>query len=184
MSTVFKDNAGREWVVAVNCYTIKVVKTLTGVHIPGLLDDGMAGLARLVADHSDLCDVLYCLCKEDADARGVSDRDFGKAMYGDAVDHGKAAFLESLADFFPDAPVRAALRKMTELSREVQRRAMTLMESQLAAVDVDTVARTLTPSAGASPGSSASTPPASRSGNSTSWPRARGKRSGRTPATS
>jgi hypothetical protein len=56
---------------------------------------------RLQSDPMLLCDVLYIVCKEQADTAGVSDVDFGRAMGGDAIDDATDALLEALINFFP-----------------------------------------------------------------------------------
>ena len=58
-------------------------------------------LEKLINDPILLCDVIYCVCMEEADSRGVSDEDFGRAMAGDAIELATTALLEELVDFFP-----------------------------------------------------------------------------------
>ena len=65
-----------------------------------------------------VADVIYCVCKPEADAKDVSDEDFGRAMAGDAIDHATTALLEELVDFFPQARrdlLRKALAKLDKL---------------------------------------------------------------------
>jgi len=110
----FNDNAGRTWTVTVNVDAIKRVRSLLGVDLLGILDGKL--IENLAADPVLLCDVLYALVKPEADARGVPDEDFGRAMAGDAVDHATTALLEELVDFFPLAK-RRLLRKALEKLR-------------------------------------------------------------------
>ncbi len=77
-----------------------------------VVDDGLQALGKLVSDPVRLADVLYCLVKDEADARQVSDEDFGRALAGDAITAAAEAFVEELIDFFPDARVRAGLRQV------------------------------------------------------------------------
>ena len=99
----FTDNADRTWTVAINVAAIKRVRGLVQVDLYKLIDDGFKPLAELIADPVRLADVLYCLCKDEADARQVSDEDFGRALAGDAITLAADAFVEELIDFFPDA---------------------------------------------------------------------------------
>src|SRR5690606_18405993 len=97
----FNDNAGRTWTVAINVDAIKRVKSLLGVNLLDAVEGKL--IEQLVSDPVMLCDVLYVLCKPEADAKQVSDEDFGRSMAGDAIDHGTTCLLEELVDFFPMA---------------------------------------------------------------------------------
>lgn len=63
-----------------------------------LVNDGFTSLAKLVSDPVQLADVLYCLCKVEAEARQVSDEDFGRGLAGDAITLAADAFVEELID--------------------------------------------------------------------------------------
>lgn len=43
-------------------------------------------IEQLVSDPILLCDVIFVLCQQEAEARGVTDEQFGQAMAGDAID--------------------------------------------------------------------------------------------------
>lgn len=162
----FRDNAGREWLVEVNGTTAKRVRGLLGVNLFALVDDGFAGLGRLLADPIDFLDVLYVLCKPEADARGISDEDFGRAMGGDALGAASDAFLAEYTDFFPDRRKREALRKVLSKGREVGEILLARAEAELDALDVASLATRSNGSSTASPASSASTPDPSPSASS------------------
>lgn len=163
----FKDNAGRTWLVAINVNAVKRCRALVGVDLYGLVDDGFQGLAKLLGDPVQLVDVLYVLCRDEAEKVGVTDEDFGRAMAGDAIEAASNAFLEELTGFFPDPRVRAALRKVMEAGRTVQAGLMEHLSRQLDLIDPGAEASKLIASFGTSPGSSASTPGPSPSENST-----------------
>jgi len=162
----FTDNAGRVWTIAVNVATIKRVQGLLKINLYKLLDDNFKGLGELLGDIIQLVDVLYCLCKEEAEARKVSDEDFGRAMFGDAIHQATEAFLEELIDFFPDPKVRRSLRKIIAESRKVRGRMLDRAEQVLESFDADREANRLLRSFGIAPESSDSTPALSPSGNS------------------
>ena len=107
---VFKDAAGREWPVVMNIGIVKRVRDLCGVDLMDAIADSSKLLMRLDSDPVLLCDVLYVVCRDHAEARKISDEDFGRAMVGDAIDRATDAFLEELASFFP-ARKRAVLQK-------------------------------------------------------------------------
>lgn len=111
----FTDNAGRTWTVALNVTTLKRVKSLCGVDLLDVVNDSGKLIERLVGDPVLLCDVIFALCKEQADAKSVSDEDFGCAMAGDPIETATTALLEELVDFFPKGKrevLRRALQKM------------------------------------------------------------------------
>lgn len=153
----FKDNSDRGWNVAINVESIKRVKTLLGVNLLDVLDEGGKLLARLHDDPLFLVDALYCVCKPEADQRQVTDEDFGRAMFGDAILHGAEALLEELADFFPDARRRAAIREVMHKMRATAERLLDHARQTIAGIDPVQAAAKLIDSLGSSPALSAST---------------------------
>lgn len=112
----FADNAGRTWAVQVNVDTIKRVQGLLDVNLLDVVDGDL--IERLVADPVLVCDVVYVVCKPEADKQGVSDEEFGRAMAGDAIHNAADALLAEIVDFFPPAKrkiLAAALEKMRDL---------------------------------------------------------------------
>ena len=118
----FKDNAGRTWSLTLNVWTVKKVRDLLGVDLLDLGGESATGssdkkpglLFRLIADPVLLVDVLYVVCRDQADGASVMDEQFGRAMGGDAIDAATKAFLEELADFTPSPRDRARARKVIE----------------------------------------------------------------------
>ncbi len=106
----FRDNTGREWTVAVDISAARRVRDLLGLDLVG--KGAPEVFERLVADPIVLCDVLFAVCKPEADRLGVTDEDFGRAMAGDAVEHAARALLEELADFTPNVRDRERARRI------------------------------------------------------------------------
>ncbi len=117
----FKDNAGRNWTVSVNVATVKRVKSLLDVNLMEAVEGDL--LERLALDPILLCDVVYAICKPEADAQNVTDEQFGAAMAGDAIEHATLALLEELADFFPEGK-RRVLRKALDKLKNVEAKAI------------------------------------------------------------
>ena len=124
----FKDNAGRAWTVAVNVAAIKQVKTLLDVNLMEAVEGDL--LEKLSTDPVLLCDVIYAICKPDADAQNITDDQFGAAMAGDAIESATSALLEELVDFFPLAK-RQVLHKALEKLRAVEAKAAAYAEAKL-----------------------------------------------------
>ena len=154
----FQDNAGRQWTVTINVDAVRRVRSLIGVNLPDVLDDGCKLLAQLHDDPVLLVDVLYCVCKPEADTKEITDEDFGRAMAGDAIGHATAALLAELSDFFPNARQRAAMQELIRKTNTVADGLLEKAESAIRQLDPELVVETLTASSASSPESSASIP--------------------------
>ena len=161
----FVDNAGRTWVIQINVAAVKRVRGLLDVDLYKLVDDRFAGLKDLLSDPVALVDVIYVLCKSQADDAGISDEQFGEGFSGDTLNTASQAFLAELIDFFPDPRVRAGIRKVIDLSQEMSGHLMETTEAKLSQVDPAALARKLIASFGTAPESSELTPDPSRSAN-------------------
>jgi len=169
----FKDNADRTWTITLNVYAVKKVRDLLGVDLLDLGGDqaepGNGLLYRLIADPVLLVDVLYVICKDQADEANVSDEQFGRAMAGDVIDAATRAFLEELADFTPSPRDRARARKVIDATWRLIDRAQDVLDAK-ADAELDRAAEAALQalsgversapgdSSGNSPASSAATP--------------------------
>lgn len=148
----FKDTEGREWMISLNVTTIKRVRDLCGIDL--LQSFGSAALEKLASDPIMLCDLLFVLCRDDAEKRNVSDEDFGMALGGDALNDATTAFLAELVNFTPNPRRREILQKAFAKMQEVESAMMNYAEARLAALDAETTAKTLGEQSIASPESS------------------------------
>jgi len=153
----FIDNSRRTWEIAINVAAVKRIRGLLGIDLYALVDDGFKSLSKLVSDPVTLADVLYCLCKDQADKQSISDEDFGRALAGDAITQAADAFVEELIDFFPDARARASLRKAIEAGKTVRDKVLSHVEKILDSIDTETEAKKWISSSGTWPESSAVT---------------------------
>ena len=153
----FVDYSRRCWEVAINVAAVKRIRGLLGIDLYALVDDGFKSLSKLVSDPVTLADVLYCLCKDQADKQSISDEDFGRALAGDAITQAADAFVEELIDFFPDARARASLRKAIEAGKTVRDKVLSHAEKILDSIDPETEAKKWISSSGTWPESSAVT---------------------------
>jgi len=154
----FQDNAGRTWTVAVSVDAVKRVRDLLK---EDLLDIERT-LPRLLLDPILLCDVVYCVCKPQADAEKITDVDFARAMAGESIARAKAALVEELVDFFPEPSQRQTLRLAIEKYGQLNQRAAALVKAKLDRTDLPQEIEAALSAIGGSftslPGSSASTP--------------------------
>ena len=114
------DNQGRMGVLTVDVDAIHRVRPLTNVDLLTVVGGDL--FERLAEDPVLLCDVMFALCKPEADPRNISDADFGRAMSGDAIEQVTTALLEAIADFVPSrkaALLRSASQKLEHFRGQV-----------------------------------------------------------------
>ena len=112
----FQDTQGRTWSVTINVDAIRRVRSLLDINLLEAVEGKL--LERLVTDPVLLCDILFALVQPEAEAKQISDEDFGRALGGDVLDHATTALLEELVDFFPSGKrtvFRKALEKLKKL---------------------------------------------------------------------
>jgi hypothetical protein len=126
----FTDTAGRAWSIVINVDALKRVKALLGVNLLDVADDKGVLLGRLTTDPVLLCDVIYAACKPEADAKGVTDEEFGRSMAGDAIEQATGALLEEIVAFFP-FPKRKVMGKALEKLRALEARVVEIAEKRL-----------------------------------------------------
>lgn len=127
----FNDNAGRSWNVEVNVAAIKRVRSLASVNLLEIIEGTL--IEKLVRDPVLLCDVVYAICKPQAEERQppISDEEFGRAMAGDAIEYATAALLEELVSFCPSPRDRKNLGRVLEATRKVMDKARDVIEVRL-----------------------------------------------------
>ena len=95
----FTDCHGRKWNVPIHAASLGQVREVLGVDLLEVFTGNLAG--RLAEDVVLLVNILYVVCSVQADARGVSDVEFGESLGGDAIDEATVALLDALIDFLP-----------------------------------------------------------------------------------
>ena len=128
---VFKDNSGREWTVEINVAALKRVRGLLGVDLMQIVEGEGGLIEKLMRDPVLLCDVVFAVCKPQADAKSISDEEFGKAMAGDAIESATTALLEELVGFCPSPTDRANLGRVLKGARDVMDKARALVTARL-----------------------------------------------------
>jgi len=132
----FTDNTGRTWTLSVTVGTIKRVRALCDVDLANIIsiDAGSTPrvdlLERLGRDPVLLVDVLYAVVKPEADAKDISDEEFGRAMAGDAIEIATTALLDEIIDFFPETK-RKVFRKILDATRRFESKGKAALQQLL-----------------------------------------------------
>lgn len=140
----FKDARQREWLVALDAPTIRLVRQECHVDLGGT--DG-SEFNRLAEDPVLLVDVLWVICREQAGKQNLAAEEFGRSLVGDPIDAATAALEQAWHSFFPQrkrslllslSAKNAAIRlKAEELTRakiddpELEQRVVAAMEAKL-----------------------------------------------------
>lgn len=158
--TSFTDTAGRTWTITINVDAIKRVRALLDVDLLTIVDGQL--IERLLRDPVLLCDVVYAVCKPEADAKNITDEQFGQAMAGDAIEHATKALLEELVGFSPSPRDRATLQRVLTTTYQVLDRARDAIDAKLESGELERIVSTALERAGSlsgsAPASAGSTP--------------------------
>lgn len=133
----FTDNAERSWNVEINVAAVKRVRDLAGVDLLEIVEGKL--IQKLISDPILLCDIIYVVCKPQADERSISDEDFGRAMAGDAIEHATSALLEELVSFCPSPRDRKNLGQVLQKTNRVMDKARDYVEQKLETIEIDQV---------------------------------------------
>jgi hypothetical protein len=126
----FKDSKETSWDISVTVGSLKRVKDILGIDIIDEASQKENIFIKISEDPIKLCNILYVLCKNQADERKITDEQFGELMGGDAIEQATNCFIEELIDFFPSAK-RPAFRKMTKKIEEITNKGINYMTEYL-----------------------------------------------------
>jgi len=146
----FTDNNDRSWEISINVAAIKRVRDLVGVDLLEIVDGTL--IEKLIRDPILLCDIVYAVCKPQADEQEIGDEDFGRAMAGDAIEHATTALLEDLVSFCPSPRDRKNLGRVLETTSRVMDKARDLIEQKLDSGELERMAEEALATAGDSSG--------------------------------
>lgn len=125
----FTDAGGQRWVVEINVTAIRRVKRALDFDLLDAIGSPEQ-FQRLYLDPFLLCDLLYCLCKSQADELGVTDEQFGTGLAGDALERATDALVAGLASFFPNRRRRDLLKREAARIRAMESRALEIIDRQ------------------------------------------------------
>lgn len=135
MPKSFTDTQGASWPIEITVSTIKRVRSLIDIDLLEVLDGKL--IDQLVSDPVLLCDVLYAVCKPEADRRALSDEQFGSLLAGDAIDQATDALLTAIVSFSPSPRDRAALGQVLTKARAAMDRARDVIDDRIKSGEVD-----------------------------------------------
>ena len=115
----FNDTTGETWVVSVTLGTLEDIRERFSVNIldnPGEMPSGIRDMVNLV----------WVCCEDQANRLGVTPRDFGRRLDGDAIETAIEAFMESYTDFFCRLqPARGeAIREIWKQGKALEQRTL------------------------------------------------------------
>ena len=122
--TTFNDKQKRAWTLELTVGSARRVKadtTVDLVNIISLENDGkasMEALGKLVEDPFALVDVIFSLCKPQAEKEGITDKQFADLLDADAVEAAANALVEEIINFCPAAK-RKALKKINQIAQRI-----------------------------------------------------------------
>jgi hypothetical protein len=114
--------------VDVNIATVKRVKSMLNIDLIEIVEGKI--LDKIVLNPVVMCDVVYAICKPEADRQNIDDEQFGYAMAGDALEYATGALLQELIDFFPESK-RPVLRASQEKFLKYHAKSIDLMTNYL-----------------------------------------------------
>ena len=184
----FRDDQGRPWMVAITVAAAERVRGLVTVDVTDDVEQSDGSVSRqtrkapldiidtssiantlqiLRSQYGTVGEVLYAICRKQADEKKISREDFLDGLRGDAIEAGVRAIEEELVDFFPPRlrkMVGLLATKMDEVAAEMLGQAEARMQAATASSLLEQSGTQFT----RPPESSASTPESGRSETSSS----------------
>ena len=126
---IWKDSQGHEYKTQITVAEVRELKNTLGINLMEFATGEL--MQKLSEDVCLLCDVLYVIHHEQARNYGITDADFGRNLYGDALEAATQAFVEEAINFFPNEKTRNLLNKAMTLGQERMDKAMEKAEKEL-----------------------------------------------------
>ena len=126
---IWKDAEGHAYETKITVAEIRDVKTELGINLMDIATGDL--LQRISEDVILLCDILYVINRSQAKEYGIDDVQFGRNLYGDALEEATRAFMEEMINFFPNQRTRQLLTKALTKGQERMDKALDLAEKSL-----------------------------------------------------
>lgn len=132
----FNDSKGGEWEITLNVLQFKRCRDMIGFDLSRLTTlllpgggKGKDAMAEIVADPILFVDIVYCLCKDQIEKKNMTGEDFGRLFDGETIDAAINAFLDELANFFPE-PGRSVLQGMIARAKKTTQNAIAALSAE------------------------------------------------------
>ena len=126
---IWKDAEGHAYETKITVAEVRDVKTELGINLMDIATGDL--LQRISEDVILLCDILYVINRSQAKEYGIDDVQFGRNLYGDALENATRAFMEEMINFFPNQRTRQLLTKAMTKGQERMDKALDLAEKSL-----------------------------------------------------
>lgn len=126
---IWKDAEGHAYETKITVAEIRDVKTELGINLMDIATGDL--LQKISEDVILLCDILYVINRSQAKEYGIDDAQFGRNLYGDALEEATRAFMEEMINFFPNQRTRQLLTKAMTKGQERMDKALDLAEKTL-----------------------------------------------------
>ena len=126
---IWKDAEGHAYETRITVAEVRDVKTELGINLMDIATGDL--LQRISEDVILLCDILYVINRSQAKEYGIDDAQFGRNLYGDALEEATRAFVEEMINFFPNQRTRQLLTKAMTKGQERMDKALDLAEKSL-----------------------------------------------------
>lgn len=126
---IWKDAEGHAYETKITVAEIRDVKTELGINLMDIATGDL--LQKISEDVILLCDILYVVNRSQAKEYGIDDAQFGRNLYGDALEEATRAFVEEMINFFPNQRTRQLLTKAMTKGQERMDKALDLAEKSL-----------------------------------------------------
>ena len=126
---IWKDAEGHAYETKITVAEIRDVKTELGINLMDIATGDL--LQKISEDVILLCDILYVINRVQAKEYGIDDAQFGRNLYGDALEEATRAFMEEMINFFPNQRTRQLLTKAMTKGQERMDKALDLAEKSL-----------------------------------------------------
>lgn len=126
---IWKDAEGHAYETKITVAEIRDVKTELGINLMDIATGDL--LQKISEDVILLCDILYVINRSQAKEHGIDDVQFGRNLYGDALEEATRAFMEEMINFFPNQRTRQLLTKAMTKGQERMDKALDLAEKSL-----------------------------------------------------
>lgn len=160
----FNDKNKKAWTLELTVGSARRVKADTTVDLVNIISldgDGkasMKALEKLIEDPFALVDVIFSLCRPQAEKENITDADFADLLNADAIEAAANALVEEIINFTPAAK-RKALTKIHEIAQRIAAKNEAMLDQVLGSDQLEKeIEKQLNVSFTNTPESSASTP--------------------------